>query len=164
VIASLRKEVQAIDPTMPLYNVETLNEHMNLPLFPARVAAMVLGSFGVLALLLAMIGIYGVMSYVVAGRIREIGVRLALGARQRDVLKLIVGQGMSLAIVGLTIGLILAFAAARLLSGFLYGVSSSDPLTFVGVALLLFAVAALACFIPARRATKVDPLLALRYE
>jgi predicted permease len=164
VIASLRKEVQAIDPTMPLYNVETLNEHMNLPLFPARVAAMVLGSFGVLALLLAMIGIYGVMSYVVAGRIREIGVRLALGARQRDVLKLIVGQGMSLAIVGLTIGLILAFAAARLLSGFLYGVSSSDPLTFVGVALLLFAVAALACFIPARRATKVDPLVALRYE
>lgn len=164
VITLLRQEVQAIDPTMPLYNVETLTEHMSLPLFPARMAAMVLGSFGVLALLLATIGIYGVMSYVVAGRIREIGVRLALGARQRDVLKLIVGQGMLLAVVGLAIGLAMAFAAARLLSGFLYGVSAADPVTFIGIASLLFAVAAFACFIPARRATKVDPLVALRYE
>ena len=164
VVGALRREVQAIDPSMPLFNVETLNEHMSVPLFPARIAAALLGSFGMLALLLAAIGIYGVMSYVVAGRVREIGLRMALGAKHRDVLKLIVGQGMFLAIIGLAIGLALAFAAARLLNTLLYGVSAADPLTFCVIASLLFAVAALACFIPALRATKVDPLVALRYE
>jgi len=164
VLSSLRREVQALDPNMPLYNVETLNEHMGVPLFPARVAATVLGSFGILALLLAAIGIYGVMSYVVAGRIREIGLRVALGAKRRDVLRLIVGQGMFLAVIGLTIGLMIAFAAARLLSSWLYGVSATDPVTFLAIAILLFVVAGLACFIPAHRATKVDPLVALRYE
>jgi predicted permease len=164
VLSSLRGEVQALDPNMPLYSVETLTEHMGVPLFPARVAAIVLGSFGVLALLLAAIGIYGVMSYVVAGRIREIGLRMALGAKQRDVLRLIVGQGMFLAVIGLAIGLAIAFAAARLLSSLLYGISATDPLTFVAIAILLFAVAALACLVPARRATRVDPLVALRYE
>ena len=164
VLSSLRREVQVLDPNMPLYNVETLNEHMGVPLFPARVAATVLGSFGILALLLAVIGIYGVMSYVVAGRIREIGLRVALGAKRRDVLRLIVGQGMFLAVIGLTIGLMIAFAAARLLSSWLYGVSATDPVTFLAIAILLFVVAGLACFIPAHRATKVDPLVALRYE
>ncbi len=163
-IAALRREVQNLDPSLPLYDVKTLTQHMNVPLFPARMAATVLGSFGVLALLLAAIGIYGVMSYVVAGRTREIGVRMALGASQRDVLRLIIGQGMTLALIGLGVGLALAFAGARLLTSLLYGVSASDPLTFVGVALLLAVVAALACYVPARRATKVDPMIALRYE
>jgi macrolide transport system ATP-binding/permease protein len=164
VIRALRREMQTLDPAMPLYNVETLNEHMAVPLFPARMAAIVLGSFGVLALLLAAVGIYGVMSYVVAGRIREIGLRMALGASPRKVMKLIVGQGMFLAIIGLAIGLGLAFAGTRLLGSLLYGVSAADPLTFIGIASLLSAVAVLACFVPARRATKVDPLVALRYE
>ncbi len=164
VIAALRKEMHALDSSMPLYNVETLTEHMQLPLFPARMAAIVLGSFGLLALSLATIGIYGVMSYVVAGRSREIGLRMALGARQGSVLGLIVRQGMLLAAIGLAAGLVIALLAARLLTSLLYGVSASDPLTFTGVVLLLFAAASVACFIPARRATKVDPLVALRYE
>src|SRR5262245_3005883 len=164
VLSSLRREVQALDPNMPLYNVETLNEHMGVPLFPARVAAIVLGSFGALALLLAAIGIYGVMSYVVAGRIREIGLRMALGAKAADVLRLILRQGMLLAVIGTLIGLTIGFGGTRLLKTLLYGVSAADPVTFAIVAILLFAVAALACFVPARRATKVDPLVALRYE
>jgi ABC-type antimicrobial peptide transport system permease subunit len=124
----------------------------------------VLGSFGVLAIVLAAIGIYGVMSYVVVGRTREIGVRIALGAARRDVLLLIVRQGMTLAVLGLGIGLLIAFGVTQLLSKLLFGVSPVDPLTFVGVSLLLALVAALACYVPARRATKVDPLVALRYE
>jgi predicted permease len=164
VIAALRREVQSLDPALPLFNVKTLTEHMQTPLFPARMAAVVLGSFGVLALVLAAIGIYGVMSYVVAGRTREIGVRMALGAQASDVIRLIVKQGMTLALVGLCIGLVAAFAAARMLTGLLYGVSPADPLTFACVALLLASVALLACYLPARRATRVDPMISLRYE
>jgi macrolide transport system ATP-binding/permease protein len=163
-IAALRGELQRLDPTLPLYDVQTLSEHMSVPLFPFRMAATVLGSFGVLAIVLAAIGIYGVMSYVVAGRTREIGVRIALGAARRDVLLLIIRQGMTLAVVGLGIGLLIAFGVAQLLAKLLFGVSPVDPLTFAGVSLLLALVAALACYIPARRATKVDPLVALRYE
>jgi len=163
-IATLRREVQQLDPALPLYEVKTLEEHMAVPLFPARAAAIMLGSFGVLALLLAAVGIYGVMSYAVAGRTREIGVRMALGAARRDVLTLIVRQGMTLALVGLGIGLVVSLAAARLLTGLLYGVSPGDPLTFAAVVLLLSLVALVACYVPARRATKVDPMVALRYE
>jgi predicted permease len=164
VIESLRREVQSLDPGLPLYGVKTLSEHMQMPLFATRMAAIVLGSFGLMALLLAAIGIYGVMSYVVAGRIREIGVRMALGAQGRDVLRLIIGQGMMLAFIGLIVGLLLAFLAARMLTSLLYGVGSSDLLTYTVVALLLAVVAFLACYIPARRATRVDPMIALRYE
>ena len=163
-IAGLRSELQRLDPTLPLYDVQTLSEHMSVPLFPFRMAATVLGSFGVLAIVLAAIGIYGVMSYVVAGRTREIGVRIALGAARRDVLLLIIRQGMTLAVIGLGIGLLIAFGVAQLLAKLLFGVSPVDPLTFAGVTLLLALVAALACYIPARRATRVDPLVALRYE
>jgi predicted permease len=163
-IAGLRNELLRLDSTLPVYNAKTLTEHMSLPLFPFRMAAAVLGSFGVLAIVLAAIGIYGVMSYVVAGRTREVGVRVALGASRSNVLFLIMRQGMSLALIGLVVGLVLAFAAAQLLVKVLFGVSPGDPLTFAGVTILLASVAALACYVPARRATKVDPLEALRYE
>lgn len=164
VISSLRGELLRLDATLPLYNVQTLSDHMNVPLFPFRMAATVLGSFGVLAIVLAAIGIYGVMSYVVAGRTREIGVRIALGAGRRDVLGLIIKQGMTLAGIGLVIGLVLALGVAQLLAKLLFGISPLDLVTFGAVSLLLALVAGLACYIPARRATKVDPLTALHYE
>src|ERR1043166_4488935 len=153
-IAAFRQELQAFDPTLPLFNVTTLTAQMNLPLFPYRIAAIVLGSFGILAIVLAAIGIYGVMSYVVAGRTREVGVRMAVGAARNDVLLLVMKQGMSLAVIGLAFGLLIAFGAAQLLVKVLFGVSPSDPLTFAGVSLLLALVASLACYVPARRATK----------
>ena len=163
-IAALRGELQTLDSTLPTYNARTLTDHLDVPLFPYRMAAVVLGSFGVLAVMLAAIGIYGVMSYVVAGRTREVGVRVALGAARADVLWLIMKQGMSLAVIGLAGGLLIGFVAARLIVKLLFGVNPTDPITFVGVTVLLGLVAGLACYIPARRATKVDPLVALRYE
>jgi putative ABC transport system permease protein len=137
---------------------------MNIPLFPARMAANVLGSFGVLALVLAAIGIYGVMSYVVAGRTREIGLRMPLGGQLRQVRHLILRQGMMLAGSGLILGLAVVFVLARFLTSMLYGVSPSDPVTFVGVSFLLAMVALLACYLPARRAARIDPMIAIREE
>jgi predicted permease len=164
VLAALRREVQQLDPTLPIYDIKTLTEHMNIPLFPAKMAAGVLASFGVLALLLAAVGIYGVMSYVVAGRTREIGLRMALGAQSADILRLILRQGMLLAVIGTAIGLAIGFGGTRLLKTLLYGVSASDPITFTAVTLLLGSVALLACWLPAHRATRVDPMVALRAE
>jgi ABC-type antimicrobial peptide transport system permease subunit len=163
-LATVRNEIQQLDPTLPIAIAKTLVEHMSFPLLPARLAASVLGSFGLLALALASIGIYGVMSYAVLKRVREIGIRMALGAQKADVLKMIIGQGMRLVVVGVAIGLTAALALTRLMTSFLYGASATDPLTFVVVVLLLSLVALLACYIPARRATKVDPIVALRYE
>jgi macrolide transport system ATP-binding/permease protein len=163
-LAAMRREVQQLDPTLSIFNATTLTEHMNLPLFPARMAAGALASFGVLALVLAAVGIYGVMSYVVAGRTREIGLRMALGARTGNVQRLILRQGMTLALIGSIIGLAIAFGATRLLKSVLYGVDAMDPTTFVGVTFLLATVALLACWIPALRASRVDPMVALRAE
>ncbi|HEX4946105.1 MAG TPA: ABC transporter permease [Blastocatellia bacterium] len=164
VLNAMRNEIRKLDATLPVSGVKTLQEHMNVPLFPARVAATILGSFGVLALILAAIGIYGVMSYAVAQRTREIGIRMALGALQGDVLKMVVGQGLQLVGIGLAIGLGAAFGLTRFLAVVLYGVSATDVVTFVAIPILLAGVAFLACFLPAQRAAKVDPIQALRYE
>jgi predicted permease len=164
VLAALRAEVQKLDPSISVYAAKTLKEHMSTSLFPARMAAIALGSFGVLALVLAAVGIYGVMSHVVAGRTREIGLRMALGAQLSDVQKLILKQGMFLACIGSFCGLLIAFGGARMMKNLLYGVSASDPITFTCVALLLLSIALLACWVPARRASRVEPMIALRAE
>ena len=164
VLNDLRKLVQELDPSVSVYSMKTLRQHMGTSLFPARMAAIALGSFGVLALILAAVGIYGVMSHVVAGRTREIGLRMALGAQLSDVQKLILKQGMFLAAIGLLGGLLIAFGGARMMKSMLYGVSTSDPITFTCVALLLFGIALVACWVPARRASRVEPMIALRAE
>ena len=164
VLSALRGEVQKLDPSVSVYAAKTLKEHLGTSLFPARMAAIALGSFGVLALILAAVGIYGVMSHVVAGRTREIGLRMALGAQLSDVQKLILKQGMFLAAIGSAFGLVIALGGARMMKSLLYGVSTSDPITFTGVALLLVGIAFLACWIPARRASRVEPMIVLRAE
>ncbi len=163
-ISAIRKEFQNLDENLPVFGVKTLTEHMSFSLFPARVAAILLGSFGLIALMLAAIGIYGVMAYSVAQRTREIGIRMALGAQSRDVLKMVLKQGITLALIGVSLGLLAALAVTQLMSSVLYGVSATDILTFVIVSALLTGVAMVACFVPARRAAKVDPMVALRYE
>jgi predicted permease len=163
-IGAIRGEFHKLDPNLPVAGVKTMTEHMKLSLFPARAVAALLAAFGLLALALAAIGIYGVMSYSVAQRTREVGIRMALGAQRGDVLKMMLSQGMKLAAIGMAIGLAAAFVLTRLLANLLYGVSSTDAIAFIGVSLLLGIVVALACLIPARRASKVDPMIALRYE
>jgi ABC-type antimicrobial peptide transport system permease subunit len=162
-LAALRQEVQALDPSMPL-SARLLTDKMALPLLPPRVAAAVLGGFGLLALALAAIGIYGVMSCAVAARTREIGIRIALGAGARDVLGETLRRGLALALLGVAIGAATALGLARLMRSLLFGVSASDPSIYLGVAALLLAAALLACYVPARRATRVDPVIALRCE
>jgi ABC-type antimicrobial peptide transport system permease subunit len=161
---AVRKEVQALDPNLPLYDVKTLTEHMRFALFPSRVAAAVLGVFGLVALLLSAIGIYGITSYTVAQRTHEIGIRLALGAQLSDVLRLVLSHGLKLTLIGAALGIIGAYLATRAITSVLYGVSATDPFTFVFVSLLLVGVALLASYVPSRRATRVDPLVALRNE
>jgi macrolide transport system ATP-binding/permease protein len=163
-LAAVRGEVTALDKNLPLYDVKTMRQHLGLALLPARLAGGVLGVFGLIALSLAAAGIYGVMAYLVAQRTREIGIRMALGANARDVLRLVARQGMTLVSIGMAIGLAAALALTQLLKSLLFGVSATDPLTFAVIASLLMSVALLACWIPARRATKVDPMVALRCE
>ena len=161
---AVRSQVQSLDPNLPLFDVKTLTEHMRLALFPAKVAATVLGVFGLVALMLSAIGVYGITSYAVAQRTHEIGIRLALGAQLSDVLRLVLSHGLKLTIIGAALGLFGAFLATRAITSVLYGVSATDPLTFGFVSVLLIGVALVACYVPARRATKVEPVIALRTE
>jgi putative ABC transport system permease protein len=163
-VGGVRKEVNALDPDQPLAAVRPMTEWVAMSAAGARYRTILLGLFALIAMILAATGIYGVMSYSVAQRTQEIGVRMALGARPFDVLKLVVRQGMILALIGVVIGLAGALALTRVMSSFLFGVTERDPITFGVVPALLFVVALIACIVPARRATKVDPLVALRYE
>ena len=163
-VGALRNEIRAAGSDLLLTNIATLDEQVDQSLVQERLLATLALLFGLLAILLACIGLYGVISYDVARRTREIGIRMALGARARDVLKLVVRQGLVLTLAGVTSGLAMAVAATRSLESLLYEVSATDPLTFIVVAALLMVVALLACWIPARRATKVDPMVALRCE
>jgi macrolide transport system ATP-binding/permease protein len=163
-IPAVRREVAALDENLPAQDLQPLTETTALATWSARTGAVALSFFGLIGLALACVGIYGVMSYSVARRTREIGLRMALGAEARDVVKLIVKQGMRLALIGTVTGLALAVAMTRLLASLLYGVTATDPVTFAGVALFLIVVALLACYLPARRATKIDPMTALHHE
>jgi len=164
VAAAVRREAQAIDPTQPVSNVKTMDEIMSDSVAPRRFALTLFSLFAGVALLLTAVGIYGVLAYTVAERTREIGVRMALGAQTNNVLRLVIGKGMKLALGGVSVGLIGAFALTRLMKDLLFSVSETDPLTFVLAPLGLMLVALLACWVPARRATKVDPIITLRYE
>ncbi|MFL6276647.1 MAG: ABC transporter permease [Blastocatellia bacterium] len=163
-VSAIRSQIAAVDSGLAVANLETMTTILNRSVAPRRASMLLLAAFGSLAALLAVIGIYGVLSYTVAQRAQEIGVRIALGARSSDVLRLVIGQGMKLTLIGVGIGLAAAFALTRLMASLLYGTSTTDPLTFSAIAILLTLVALLACYVPARRATKVDPLVALRYE
>jgi macrolide transport system ATP-binding/permease protein len=161
---AVREVVRNLDSRLPIYGVMTLQEHMGYALMWTRMGAKLSTTFGLLALLLAATGLYSLMAYSVGQRTREIGIRMALGAQRGDVLRLVAVQGMRLAVAGIVVGIPLAFVLTRVMSGLLYGVSAADPLIFIVVPVLLGAVALLACYIPARRATRVDPMIALRYE
>jgi len=162
--AAVRDVVHSLKPEQPVANVATMDDVVAKSLSQARFSMMLLGIFAGLALVLSAVGIYGVMAYVVAKRTREMGIRLAMGAQTGDLLRLVMRQGGRLAGVGVALGIVAAFGMMRLMSSMLYGVSAEDPLTFAGVAIFLMAVALAACYLPARRATRVDPMIALRYE
>ena len=166
----VRREVQRLDSGIPVGGIQTLSDHFGASTFPFRILGLVMGACGALALFLAIIGVYGLVSFAAAQRTREVGIRIALGALRHDILRMMVGQGMLMVATGLVLGLLIGFAATQVLTSgifgtnLLFGVSPTDPVTFGGVAVLLVAVGTLACYIPSRRAAKVDPLIALRYE
>jgi putative ABC transport system permease protein len=163
-VSALRNAVQTIDPTQPVTNIRTLDQIVSDSIAQPRLNMLLMGLFGGLALILAAVGIYGLMSYSVTERTREIGTRMALGAQVLDVLRLVLKQGMTLALIGEVIGLVGAFALTRVIRGLLFGVAPTDAMTFIAVAAVLTSVALLACYFPARRAAKVDPLVALRHQ
>jgi putative ABC transport system permease protein len=163
-LAAVRREAQALDPNLPVQAAMTLTEAVRLVTLPWRVAGALASLFGLIGLALAALGIYGLVSYTVNQRTHEIGVRVALGAQRRDIFKLVIGHGFKLALLGVAVGLALSFGLTRALADLLFGVSASDPATYLGISLLLALVALAASFIPARRATRTDPLEALRHE
>ena len=160
----IRQELRTLDPTAPVYDVRTMRQIIGVSLAERRFSMVLLGIFAGLALLLAALGIYGVVSYLVAQRTREIGVRMALGAQQRDILRIVFGRGGKMALLGIVLGLAASFGLTRLIASMLFGVSATDPVTFATVVVFLLGVALLACYVPARRAMRVDPLVALRHE
>ena len=162
--SAIREQVRGLDPDQPITSVKTMDQLLGRTLSEAKFSLLLFGLFAALALVLAAIGIYGVMATTVTQRTHEIGLRVALGAQKHDVLRLIVRQGMMPVLIGVAIGLASAIALTRLMTTLLFGVSATDPVTLVLITLLLAAVALLACYLPARRATKVDPMIALRYE
>ena len=164
VAEQLRAELKAIDPHLPLYNIKTLSSEIDLSLVQERLVTWLSAAFGLLATLLTALGLYGVLTFSVARRTREIGIRVALGAQRRDVFRLIMIRGVILVGVGVAVGLGASFAFSRFIGSILFGVQPNNVMTLAGVAAGLIAVALLACYIPARRATKVDPMVALRYE
>jgi putative ABC transport system permease protein len=167
VMPSIKKAVYAGGSDQPVYDVHAMQEIVSESMSSQRFPMILLGTFAGLALLLASVGIYGVISYSVAQRIHEIGVRMALGAGERNIFRMVIEHGLRLVLAGLAIGAAATLVLTRLLSSFsqlLYGVGANDPVTFFAVSLVLTAVAILACYIPARRATRVDPMVALRYE
>ncbi|HKY06419.1 MAG TPA: ABC transporter permease, partial [Blastocatellia bacterium] len=163
-VSAFRTQLWSIDAEQPLYNVKTMDQVMSESIARPRFNMVLMSVFATVALVLAAVGIYGVMSYSVSQRTHEIGIRMALGAQRQDVVRLVVGQGMVLAGAGVVIGAIAAALLTRFISSLLFEISASDPLTFIAISLLLVAVALVACYIPARRATRVDPMIALRYE
>jgi putative ABC transport system permease protein len=163
-VSAARGELQKLDPELPMAAVATMDQLLADSLSRSRFTMLLLGIFAAVALLLAAVGIYGLIAYSVTQRTQELGIRIALGAQRRDVLRLVLAQGTRLTLLGLALGVLAALALSRLLATLLFGVTATDPLTFAGVAALLAFVALLACFLPARRATRVDPLVALRYE
>jgi putative ABC transport system permease protein len=164
IVPVVRSELRALDPNLPMYDIQTMEEVVSQEVGTDRMFSGVLSIFAAVAMLLAAVGIYGVLSYTVSRRTHEIGVRLALGAGTGDVIRLILRRSLLLTAAGLGIGLAAAFAATRVLAGALFEVSATDPVTYGGVGLLLAFVALMASYIPARRATRVDPVIALRYE
>jgi putative ABC transport system permease protein len=167
IMPAIKNAVSSNGKDQPIYNVQTMQEIASQSMSSQRFPMILLGAFAALALLLATVGIYGVISYSVTQRTHEIGVRMALGAEKQRIFRMIIGQGLRLAAIGLILGAAATLALARTLlsfSGLLYGVGASDPLTFITVSLLLTGIAVLACYVPARRATRVDPMVALHYE
>ena len=164
VVAVLRREVQALDKDLPIYGVKTLDDHVTATLTPQRVLAHLISGFGMLALLLAAIGMYGLLAHIVSERTSEIGLRMALGATRADVVRLFVTRGMKLALSGVALGVAAAAGLTPLIKSLLFGVSPLDPLTLTMVLLLLILTALMACYVPARRAATADPKAALRYD
>jgi predicted permease len=162
--AQVRQQVQSVNPELPVYGAQTLADALSASLAARRFLMEIVASFAATALLLAALGIYGVISYIVSERTRDIGIRLALGAQRENILKMVLRQGLGLAISGAAVGLVGALIGSHLMAGLLYGVRPTDPLTFLGVTILLTVVALAACYIPARRAMRINPLTALRYD
>jgi predicted permease len=163
-VAAVRREIRTLDPNLVPMDLETMQDYMALPLFPAHTTGLLLGAVGLLGLVLAITGLYGVISYAVSQRTHEMGVRMALGANRVNIVGMVVKQGMFLTLTGAAVGLVGAFAVTRVLASLLYGVRPTDLATFAAVSVVLTGVALLASYIPARRAAKVDPMVALRYE